>query len=221
MFYFSSDPLKKSVDSKYSEIVPLINKDNSDTLTHDFESSTVLKGMTSKVTFESLMTQTSVPSSPKTKDQCVMAQIDFKDQTNWSDNIHASNAKRQERESLRPRISLPQEGIGPSARYSVSNKSSIRDLVQNHKSTRRRKSKTQNRARKALRTITFILGMLIINALFSIERVRSIKNAFGKYSRRIRNFHCLTMYFIRNQFNWVFSRPMTIPSQLIELELIY
>ncbi len=77
-----------------------------------------------------------------------MAQIDIKDQP-----------KTMPEQNENGRISVPNDAAGSGTTGSNSAKSSLRELLQSQKSTSRRKSKSQNRARKALRTITFILGM--------------------------------------------------------------
>jgi predicted sulfurtransferase len=84
-----------------------------------------------------------------------MAQIDIKDQLDYSNTIHEPTKN----ETKNGRISVSNEGTGSVTTGSSSAKSSIRELLQSQKSATRRKSKSQNRARKALRTITFILGM--------------------------------------------------------------
>jgi hypothetical protein len=82
-----------------------------------------------------------------------MAQIDIKDQSKMITSEQNENG----------RISAPNEGTGSATTGSNSAKSSLRELLQSQKSSSRRKSKSQNRARKALRTITFILGMSSIS----------------------------------------------------------
>ena len=81
-----------------------------------------------------------------------MAQIDIKDQPNCLPKITTPEQNEN------ARVSVPNDGTGSATTGSNSAKSSLRELLQNQKSTSRRKSKSQNRARKALRTITFILG---------------------------------------------------------------
>ena len=110
--------------------------------------------VSSKVTFESLMTQTSLPSSPKTKDQSVMAQIDSKGRFNYTNITQEHIQDVNEIKNGRPIVFS--EGTVTSG--STSAKSSVKELVSNPKPINHRKSKSQNRARKALRTITFILG---------------------------------------------------------------
>jgi len=91
-----------------------------------------------------------------------MTQIDLKFRNNNTvttmtntnqEQIHDSN------ENKNGRTPLISEGTVTSG--STSAKSSIKELVRTQKPTTRRKSKSQNRARKALRTITFILGMYL------------------------------------------------------------
>lgn len=127
---------------------------------HD-DPSSLNNRLSSKVTFETIITQNSVPSSPKTKDQSVMAQIDSKGRMN--NNNHPPNLININQEQVQDpndtkngRMPLMSEGTATSG--STSAKSSIKELVRNQKSVTHRKSKSQNRARKALRTITFILG---------------------------------------------------------------
>lgn len=81
-----------------------------------------------------------------------MAQIDIKDLSNCPKKITPEQNENG-------RISVPNEGTVSGTTGSNSAKSSLRELLQNQRTTSRRKSKYQNRARKALRTITFILGM--------------------------------------------------------------
>jgi hypothetical protein len=88
-----------------------------------------------------------------------MAQIDLKGRLNNPvppaifppEPIHDIN------ENKNGRLPLTSEGTITSG--STSAKSSVKELVRNQKAPNHRKSKSQNRARKALRTITFILGM--------------------------------------------------------------
>jgi hypothetical protein len=65
-------------------------------------------------------------------------------------------------ETKNGRMPLTSEGTITSG--STSAKSSVKELVRNTKAPNHRKSKSQNRARKALRTITFILGMYSLSA---------------------------------------------------------
>lgn len=136
----------------------------SDTLTRDNDTSgygshddpsSMNNRISSKVTFDNVLPQNSIPSSPKTKDQSIMTHIDLKERLNQTSNNHE---KIQDiNENKNGRMVLTSEGTITSG--STSAKSSIKELVQNQKPTTHRKSKSQNRARKALRTITFILGM--------------------------------------------------------------
>ena len=143
--------------------------DTSDYGSHDDPSSSLLLNnrASSKVTFETINSQPSPPSSPKTKDQSVMTQIDLK-RRSLNDNpsaaittttttmvIQEQNLENNN-ENKNGRMPAISEGTGTSG--STSAKSSMKELVRNQKSVNRRKSKSQNRARKALRTITFILG---------------------------------------------------------------
>jgi hypothetical protein len=91
-----------------------------------------------------------------------MTQIDLKFRNNNTvttmtntnqEQIHDSN------ENKNGRMPLISEGTVTSG--STSAKSSVKELVRTQKPTTHRKSKSQNRARKALRTITFILGMYL------------------------------------------------------------
>jgi hypothetical protein len=136
-----------------------------DTLTRDNDTSgygshddpsSLINRISSKVTFESLLTQNSVPSSPKTKDQSVMAQIDLKGRINCPHNNNIQEQIHDSNENKNGRMALISEGTVTSG--STSAKSSVKELVRTPKSPNHRKSKSQNRARKALRTITFILG---------------------------------------------------------------
>jgi hypothetical protein len=86
-----------------------------------------------------------------------MAQIDIKGRLNYTNNnlqeqIHDSNDNKNG-------LAMPIISEGTITSGSTSAKSSIKELVRNPKPLNHRKSKSQNRARKALRTITFILGM--------------------------------------------------------------
>lgn len=144
------------VDVKCDSLTDTFTREHDTSLygSHDDPSSSLNNRASSKVTFESLMTQTSLPASPKTKDQSVMAQIDSKGRLNSinttqefiHDNIEIKNG----------RTGIFSEGTVTSG--STSAKSSVKEIVSNQKSVNHRKSKSQNRARKALRTITFILG---------------------------------------------------------------
>lgn len=141
------------------------DNDTSDYGSHDDASSSLNNRASSKVTFETINSQISPPSSPKTKDQSVMAQIDPKGRSN-SDNPTTTTTAIQEQtldsnnETKNGRMPVISEGTGTSG--STSAKSSMKELVRNPKSPNRRKSKSQNRARKALRTITFILGAFVV-----------------------------------------------------------
>ncbi len=137
-----------------------------DTLPRDFDTSAYgshddplssNNRVSSKVTFESLVTQNSVPSSPKTKDQSVMAQIDIKGRLNYPNNNLQEQI--QENNDNKNGLTMPIISEGTVTSGSLSPKSSVKELVRNQKPANHRKSKSQNRARKALRTITFILGM--------------------------------------------------------------
>ena len=141
-----------------------MKKHHSDTFLHETDLASLNNRIASKVTFESFVTQNSIPSSPKTKDQSVMAQIDVKSQLDFP----IAAPEPIENETKNGRISVPNEGTGSVTTGTNSAKSSIRELLQSQKSTSRRKSKYQNRARKALRTITFILGM---SDIFSFQNL--------------------------------------------------
>jgi hypothetical protein len=97
-----------------------------------------------------------------------MAQIDIKGQLDYSNN--PPEPKINTNEIKNGRLSMQNDGTGSVTAGLNSAKSSIRELLQNQKSNNRRKSKSQNRARKALRTITFILGMFntFINLLLTV-----------------------------------------------------
>lgn len=152
---FRSEKGKIDEELKNVEHPPILKKLNSDSCLHEKDQPTLNNRTLSKVTFEALATQNFVPPSPKTRDQSVMVQIDVKNQTNCSTKIYEEVVN--ENKSTRP--SLATDGTLTGTTSSNSAKSSIRELLQNQKSIHRRKSKSQNRARKALRTITFILGM--------------------------------------------------------------
>jgi uncharacterized protein with beta-barrel porin domain len=95
-----------------------------------------------------------------------MAQIDLKGRSNTTTNnntvttimntnqeqIHDSN------ENKNGRMPIISEGTVTSG--STSAKSSIKELVRNQKAPSHRKSKSQNRARKALRTITSLVCVI-------------------------------------------------------------
>ena len=150
--FFRLDKRKISGELQNSEHGPVLTKHHSDTVLHENGITFLNDRNASKVTFESFVTQNSTSSSPKTKDQSVMVQIDIKEQLNYTpEPVQIMN------EIKNGRISLPAEGTGTISGLN-SAKSSVREILQNQKSTNRRKSKSQNRARKALRTITFILG---------------------------------------------------------------
>jgi hypothetical protein len=166
LFVFRADKRNTSVESKSSDVDPLLNKAHRPVPTRDSDLSSIAHRMTSKVTFDSLMkraaatttatTTTTTPlPPPKTKDQGVMAKIDVQRDCHWSNEVDVVQQDRQ------PIVS---EQMTSDVRGSMSNKSSVRELVQNQKLANRRKSKSQNRARKALRTITFILGKFVERA---------------------------------------------------------
>ena len=139
------------------------------------QSSSLNNRGSSKVTFESLITQNSLSSSPKTKDQSVMAQIDLNERvTPTAANTHE---KIQEiNDNLNGRPATINEGTITSG--STSAKSSVKELVRSPKSTSHRKSKSQNRARKALRTITFILGRLSFSSSHDLEVSDRLRHIF-------------------------------------------
>jgi hypothetical protein len=87
-----------------------------------------------------------------------MAQIDLKGRLN-----SAQEQIQDIIENKNGRMILASEGTITSG--STSAKSSVKELVRPQKTATHRKSKSQNRARKALRTITFILGMFIFTIL--------------------------------------------------------
>ena len=156
---------KLSKETKHTKMSSISKKHHhSDTIPNDNNSLLLDDCITSKVAYESVVKQNFVTSLPKTKDQCVMAQIDVKNQLNKSNNIHRKAEKKNQ--ITTERMSSTREGKLPNITGSNSVKSSIRELFQNQKSIHRRKSKSQHRARKAVRTITFILGMF--NKLFRL-----------------------------------------------------
>ena len=157
------------------EVIPLDN-DTSGYASHE-DPSIFNNRISSKVTFESLIRQTSVPSSPKTKDQSVMAQMDHKGRLNNTTSTTTTTTLTSEQtqdstnENKNGRMPLMSEGTITSG--STSAKSSVKELVGNQQAPNHRKSKSQNRARKALRTITFILGNSFLFTLF-IKKNNSI-----------------------------------------------
>ncbi|UJR29004.1 hypothetical protein I4U23_010222 [Adineta vaga] len=125
---------------------------------HDDPSSSNARA-SSKVTFESIIIETSAPSSPKTKDQSVMTQIDMKS--------HLSNAQEQVQDMNENKNGLitpinNEETITITTTIISTAKPHVKEFVRNPKTQSHRKSKSQNRARKALRTITFILGAFVV-----------------------------------------------------------
>ena len=153
----------------------MMKKHHSDTFLNETNLSTLNNRIASKVTFESFVTQNSMPSSPKMKDQGVMAQMDLKQPNETPPVIKIEST---ENETKHDRMPATIDGPGSVTTGTNSAKSSIRELLQSQKSSNRRKSKSQNRARKALRTITFILGMFS-----SLSPISSIYSSF--ISRRI------------------------------------
>jgi len=164
-------------------------------------------------------------SSPKTKDQSVMAQIDLKGQLDYLNNIHEKN--RNGNEIKNGQILATNDGTGSGSATTGSNsaKSSIRELLQTQKSNSRRKSKSQNRARKALRTITFILGMfnisisflLIKSSYFSRRFCRLLDSMVNNHFRSVISYHFFYSRHIYSAIhslcescknNWIFSNPM-------------
>jgi len=102
-------------------------------------------------------------SSPKTKDQSIMVQIDVKKSTETTTTTAVPDTIVIPNEIKNGRVSVQTDsttGIIPVGTNSA--KSSLRELLHSQKSNNRRKSKSQNRARKALRTITFILGAFVV-----------------------------------------------------------
>jgi hypothetical protein len=151
-------------DTKCYSLSDTITRDN-DTSgygSHDDPSSTNNRG-SSKVTFESIIAENSVPSSPKTKDQSVMAQIDIKGRLNCS-NSSTANPQEHGRDASdnKNELTLPITSEGKTNTVSSSTKPAVKEFVRNPKTASHRKSKSQNRARKALRTITFILGAFVV-----------------------------------------------------------
>ncbi|CAF3405202.1 unnamed protein product [Rotaria sp. Silwood1] len=186
--YGGSDKRKISEDLKNVERSPILKKHHSDTFLHETDPLLLNNRIPSKVTFESFVTRNSIPSSPKTKDQSVMAQIDVKGQINYLDTTHKQVENGNDIKSGRP--SLATEGTMIGTTSSNSAKSSIKDLIHTQKSIHRRKSKSQNRARKALRTITFILGAFVV-----CWTPWHIYSAIHSLCESCKN-------------NWIFSNPM-------------
>lgn len=160
--FSSGDKRKINDDSRKSERCSINKKHHSDTYLNDPDLSSLNNRAASKVTFESFVTQNSMSSSPKTKDQSIMVQIDIKKSNETSTNIPDSiivpnDAKNGRLSSAQNDVSAATMPVGTN-----SAKSSIRELLNSQKSSNRRKSKSQNRARKALRTITFILGAFVV-----------------------------------------------------------
>ncbi|CAF0773094.1 unnamed protein product [Rotaria sordida] len=177
------------IDTKYHSISDTLTRDN-DTSgygSHD-DPSSITNRISSKVTFESLITQNSVPSSPKTKDQSIMTHIDLKERLNQTINNNNHEQIQDSNENKNGRLILMSEGTITSG--STSAKSSVKELVQNQKTTNHRKSKSQNRARKALRTITFILGAFVV--CWTPWHIYSAIHSLCESCKH----------------NWVFSNPM-------------
>ncbi|CAF1087855.1 unnamed protein product [Rotaria sp. Silwood1] len=183
------------IDTKYHSLSDTLTRDN-DTSgygSHD-DPSSINNRIPSKVTFDSLMTQNSAPSSPKTKDQSIMTHIDLKERLNQTlNNTNYNNKNNHEQiqdsnENKNGRLVLISEGTITSG--STSAKSSVRELVQNQKAANHRKSKSQNRARKALRTITFILGAFVV--CWTPWHIYSAIHSLCESCKQ----------------NWIFSNPM-------------
>ncbi|CAF0730930.1 unnamed protein product [Adineta steineri] len=163
------------------------DQDTSGYGSHDDPSSSNNRA-SSKVTFESTITQNSASSSPKTKDQSVMAQIDLKGRLNYTTNglqeqIHETNDNKTEQIIPITTESSLQSGT-------LSAKSSVKEFVRVQKPPNHRKSKSQNRARKALRTITFILGAFVV--CWTPWHIYSAIHSLCESCKQ----------------NWVFSNPM-------------
>lgn len=183
--------------------------------------------MSSKVTFENLITQNSIPSSPKTKDQSVMAQMDHKGRSNNTTSTTTTTLTSEQtqdgNENKNGRMPLASEGTITSG--STSAKSSVKELVGNQKAPNHRKSKSQNRARKALRTITFILGIhpfspsFLIHSFSSSRRIcrlldSMVRNLFNHWIDLSKWHHFRHIYSAIHslcescQKNWIFTNPM-------------
>jgi len=161
--YFSGDKRKLNDESRKSDIYSIIKKHHSDTCLNETDLSSLNNRVASKVTFESFVTQNSMSSSPKTKDQSIMVQIDVKKSTETTTTTAVPDTIVIPNEIKNGRVSVQTDsttGIIPVGTNSA--KSSLRELLHSQKSNNRRKSKSQNRARKALRTITFILGAFVV-----------------------------------------------------------
>lgn len=195
------------------------NHDTSLYGSHDDPSCSLNNRASSKVTFESLMTQSSLPASPKTKDQSVMAQIDFKGRFNPTNVLQET--VHDITETRNGRSAIVSEGTITSG--STSAKSSVKELVGNPKPITHRKSKSQNRARKALRTITFILGehtpsdSIRERLLCASRRFRRLLDAvvslcflsFSVTARCSRHIYSAIHSLCEScKNNWIFSNPM-------------
>ena len=119
--------------------------------------------ISSKVTFDSTLKQSSVLLSPKTKDQSIMTHIDMKEHFNQMNNTHYQEQRQNNNENKNE--SMPAMSEGTVTSRSTSARSNFKEFAQNQKEINHRKSKSRNRARKALRTITFILGN-VFNYIF-------------------------------------------------------
>ncbi|CAF3912436.1 unnamed protein product [Rotaria magnacalcarata] len=177
-----------NIDTKYHSLSDTLIRDNDTSGYGSHEDpSSINNRVSSKVTFDSFMTHNSAPSSPKTKDQSIMTQTDVRERLNQTNNT-SHEPIQDSSENKNGRMVVISEGTVTTG--STSAKSSFKELVQNQKTPIHRKSKSQNRARKALRTITFILGAFVVcwtpwhmySAIHSL--CESCKN------------------------NWIFSNPM-------------
>ncbi|CAF0794821.1 unnamed protein product [Adineta ricciae] len=182
--YGGMDKRQISEELQTSEICPILKKHHSETYLPDNELAHIHNRNASKVTFESFVTQTSISSSPKTRDQSVMTQFDLKEPPVTPEPI------QNEVEPKNVLTPTTNEVTAVCITSSGSTKSSVRELLQGQKSTTRRKSKSQNRARKALRTITFILGAFVV-----CWTPWHIYSAVHSLCESCKN-------------NWIFSNPM-------------
>ena len=98
-----------------------------------------------------------------------MAQIDVQIRQSDTNNNTDTQEQIQDVNENKNGLIIPITSDVTTTNASVTSKSSVRELVRSQKNASHRKSKSQNRARKALRTITFILGKSQCSLLLSNE----------------------------------------------------